>query len=176
MVIQEEQEKGREQLNEVLAHLGILIDLTTTNGQICNIVENDSSTIPIGAHIAVPFFVLVPLKQVAWHHGIYIGEKKVIDLSSNRHPNIQTQSLVNFFNVNDVSPHHYAIVHYDNDSAEMLELTFSRAKYLEMNPPNIEYHAWFYNCEGFATFCRSGVCRSVTIIAIFPEREPKMIK
>jgi len=173
-MIQEEKEKTREQLNEVLAHLGILIDLTPSKGQIYNIVEQDSNTIPIGAHIAVPFFV--PSKQVAWHHGIYIGKKMVIDLSSNRHPNIQTVSLVNFFKVNDVSPIYYAIIDYDNDSAEMLELTYSRAKYLEMNPPNIEYNAWFYNCEGFATFCRSGVCRSVTIIPIFPDREPKTIK
>ena len=52
------EEKEKEQLNEILAHLGVLLDLTPRKGIICNIVEQDSYTIPVGAHIAVPSFYL----------------------------------------------------------------------------------------------------------------------
>ena len=140
------EETTKNELNEKLNHLGSLLNLSPKNATILNLLENDFKTIPFGTHIAVPFFL--PSKQVAWHHGIYYSDKQVIDLM-NRYPNIQTRSLKDFFKVNDVSPTDYAIVNYENDSDEMLELTCLRAKYLELNPPNIAHNPLFYSNNNF---------------------------
>lgn len=156
--IDKAQETSRKQWNDKLNHLGVLFDLFPDHGKLFNLFEKNITTIPFGTHIAVPFF---KCNQVAWHHGIYFSEGKVIDMMEEQ-PNIQSRSLKDFFEVNDVSPHDYAIVEYSQDSPGMLALTLLRASFLEQNPPLMPYNVAYFNCEGFATFCRSGYFRSVT--------------
>lgn len=154
------EEVARNQLNEKLNHLGVLFDLFPDDGKLCNLLETNFANIPFGTHIAVPFF---KFNQVAWHHGIYVSEGKVIDMMEEQ-PNIQ-------------SPLDFAIVKYSHDSPEMLALTCLRALFLEQNPPTITYHAVYFNCESFATFCRSGYFRSVSFPSItFLDFKRKTIK
>ena len=168
----EEEEVARNQWNEKLNHLGVLLDLFPEDGKLSNLLENFAN-IPFGTHIAVPFY---KCNQVAWHHGIYFSEGIVIDMMEEQ-PNIQFRSLRDFFKINDVSHLDFAIVKYSHDSPEMLALTCLRAFFLQQNPPTILYNAAYFNCESFATFCRSGFFRSVTIpTIIFQDFKRKTIK
>jgi len=167
------EEVARNRLNEKLNHIGVLFDLFPDDGKLFNLLETNFANIPFGTHIAVPFF---KFNQVAWHHGIYVSEGKVIDMMEEQ-PNIQSRSLNDFFKINNVSPLDFVIVNYSHDSPEMLALTCLRALFLEQNPPTITYHAVYFNCESFATFCRSGYFRSVSFPSItFLDFKRKTIK
>lgn len=138
----------------------------TSNVTIEDICEINNIIYP-GAHIAVPFEI-VGTNALMWHHGIYIGNRKIIDLSNNHSGvgDIQEKSVISFVKDNLKLPgntnlrYSFALIHYPNDSDESQLRTVHVAKTLliqsAQNPHKKLYHLANSNSETFATLCRTG--------------------
>lgn len=109
----------------------------------------NSDEIKRGDHVAV----LRTSSSVAWHHGIYIGDKKMIDFSGpdKEQAKIQELSVYQFFQEG-----YYVIVviDYPQNESYTADKTVHNATRL-LNLP-IKYNIYNANCEYFATFCRCG--------------------
>ena len=160
--------------------------LTECNFQFpnCDIERTDKTTVkftnanhiknlPVGSHIQVPFlFMKDGARCVAQHHAIYIGkneeeEDMVIDILetySHNEPAIQKRKLETIFDMNVVD-HTYQINNYENDNDEMRLNTVQCAELLCSS--NLFYNIWSFNCEHFATFCRTGKPRYSSIVEIY---------
>lgn len=160
--------------------------LTECNFQFpnCDIERTDKTTVkftnanhiknlPVGSHIQVPFlFMKDGARCVAQHHAIYIGkneeeEDMVIDILKTYSPNkqaIQIRKLETVFDMNDVDKT-YQINNYENDNDEIRQSTVRCAELLCNS--NFHYHIWFFNCEHFATFCRTGIPRYSSTYKIY---------
>lgn len=148
---------------DFLADFDFTFDLTPSNARILNSLSAQDCLYP-GAHIAVPF---APLTDgIAWHHGIYIGNREVIEMrqQSSDMPDIQRVSLFQFLQ-NDLSAesnlrYSFALIDYGVDSLAYQEKTVQIAQYLLENQGGGElYDLLKLNCEAFATYCRTGKAR-----------------
>ena len=135
--------------------------------------NHNINNLPVGSHIEVPFlFMKNGTRCVAKHHAIYIGkndknEHMVIDILetySHNEPAIQKRKLETIFDMNVVD-HTYQINNYENDNDEMRLNTVQCAELLCSS--NLFYNIWSFNCEHFATFCRTGKPRYSSIVEIY---------
>lgn len=135
-----------------------LIDLSPTHAEFVNFFED----IEIGSQIACQTKIRV-LDSFVWHHGIFIGNKQVIHMSGATKENATIQCVsVNKFMENAQS--RCVVIHYDNDNEELRLLTCYFAHFfLEAHGSKERlYNIYSFNCEHFATFCRTGKWRYVT--------------
>ena len=74
---------------------------------------------------------------------------------------IQLRTIDTFFGMNDVDPFKYAIVNYKNDTRHKQEVTILIARLLLESSFNTKklYDLLRFNCEVFATYCRTGQFR-----------------
>jgi hypothetical protein len=141
----------------------IVIDLVPSRGRRLNLVDfNFRDKLKPGDQIAVGFFKF-ERTVIAYHHGIYIGKENVIDMNDNAgEPSIQQRSLESFVNIGDVDRSVIILVEYENDSDEKLIATISFANVLMNSSANEQknlYNIFMFNCEAFATYCRTGNLR-----------------
>jgi len=92
-----------------------------------------------------------------WHHGIYIGNKKVIHMYGGNKENakIRCDSVETFM---EHANGRCIVIEYDNDNHESRLLTCYFAKFFLESHGSVQglYNISSFNCEHFATFCRTG--------------------
>jgi hypothetical protein len=125
----------------------------------------DFRDVVIGTHVVIPFFSKNPITKdsIMYHHGIYIGNKMVID-NNDREPSLAEISEVDFFKINNVDPQVFYTVDYENYNEYERNNVIERAKDFVQHQDNLSnklYDEMTFNCEGFATYCITGINRSV---------------
>ena len=104
----------------------------------------------LGAHI----FVKKKLHGIGYqHHGIYVGNSRVIHLMDDD-KGVCEISLENFCAMG--TNKHYGITHSPRQGS--LEKVVKRANKL-LDNQNIDYIWWKKNCQHFANYCRNGEWR-----------------
>jgi len=114
------------------------------------------------------FMEIEPGSQVAykfngfWHHGIYVGNKQMIHMSgtTKEKATIRIDSVETFMeNANG----RCIVIEYENDNEEARQLTCEYAKFFLEAHGSTEglYNIVSFNCEHFATFCRTSKWRYV---------------
>ena len=124
-----------------------------------------------GDHIAVPFGSLSP--NSPWHHGIYVGDRKVIDFSgpSKEDGAIATRSMKEFMG----RASFVVVVDYDVDTEESRRISIQRATLCMKSGTKVVYNALLFNCEHFATFCKTSRY-DVTFDIDIPVKQPGLRK
>jgi len=136
--------------SELMGMAGLLVDLTPSNGEQRRAVS--FCRIPVGSHVAV-------FSNTIYHHGIFIGEGKVIHFTGTDKTNsVITESTDEEFIGENTT---FFLINYENDNPDRLALTVKVAKFIEqrLHNQNGMYHAFSCNCESFAVFCRTGSLR-----------------
>ena len=130
--------------------MGLLVDLAPSHGEQKRAVS--FGRIPVGSHVAVS-------SNTIYHHGIFIGEGKVIHFTGTDKTNsVITESTDEEFMGESTT---FFLINYDNDNPDRLALTVRVAKFIEqrLHNQNGMYNAFSCNCESFAVFCRTGLLR-----------------
>lgn len=148
-----------ERLNDLLQLLPV--NLHPSNAELhheCNVIAQ----LQAGDHIAVPIGTPSPERsstRVPWHHGIYLGESKVMHMTGNSKEDacIQQEGIEHFLNSGGYK--YVAIIQYPAAAAAAAsrDATVRLARELQ-SAPQRAYDLLDYNCESFATFCRTGRC------------------
>ena len=147
--------------SELMGMAGLLVDLTPSNGEQRRAVS--FGRIPVGSHVAVG-------SNTIYHHGIFIGEGKVIHFTGTDKTNsVITESTDEEFMGESTT---FFLINYDNDNPDRLALTVRVAKFVEQRlhnqvgetptPPHgrvVGGPTPSCNCESFAVFCRTGSLR-----------------
>ena len=131
-------------------------DLSPTDKRLVDVADFYEE-VPAGSHVAIPSHStgLGP-----WHHGIYIGNKRVIHMigSSKDDAHVQHTCFNDFKRGSSV----IAVVLYADETPLTLERTVSAAHYLKnMLPVQNLYQILGFNCEHFAVLCKVGPDRCV---------------
>lgn len=141
--------EGIDQI-ELMEMAGLLVDLIPLNGEQRRVVS--FGRIPVGSHVAVE-------RNTIYHHGIFIGEGKVIHFTGTDKTNSAITEITDeeFMGENTT----FLLINYENDNPDRLSLTVRIAKFLEQRLHNQDemYNAFSCNCESFALLCRTGSLR-----------------
>ena len=133
--------------SELMGMAGLLVDLTPSNGEQRRAVS--FGRIPVGSHVAVG-------SNTIYHHGIFIGEGKVIHFTGTDKTNsVITESTDEEFMGESTT---FFLINYENDNPDRLALTVRVAKFIEQRLHN-QVGETPSNCESFAVFCRTGSLR-----------------
>ena len=143
--------EGTDQ-SELMGMVGLLVDLTPSKGEQRRVVN--FGRIPVGSHVAVG-------SKTHYHHGIFIGEGKVIHFTGTDKTNsVITESTDEEFMGESTT---FFLINYENDNPDRLALTVRVAKFIEqqqcLHNQNGMYNAFSCKCESFAVFCRTGSIR-----------------
>ena len=126
-------------------------DLTPTRAEevgVCNLVVEAAP----GDHVAVR-----RSPDVAWHHGIFVcGGRDAAVIDNTPDGGIRQRSLA-FFTDKAMQA---VIVRYDGDSATLLSFSHLSSRVVACVQPAAIYDVIGFNCESFATWCRTGRCAS----------------
>lgn len=106
--------------------------------------------------------------EVIWHSGIYVGGDSVIHM----HPcgDISKVSMKTFM---ERDATHYTdamgVVKYkdDDDIARAFTVVIAQFCTVDIDMQKIVYDKISRNCDGFATFCRSGRCEDIAVVNLF---------
>lgn len=111
--------------------------------------------VPSGSHIAVPSH----RNQLGpWHHGLYIGDKRVIHMTgeTKEDARVQQDTVNEFITGTSV----IALVLYAEDADADRQASVQAALYLkDVLPTEGLYSITHFNCEHFAVLCRTGLKR-----------------
>ena len=132
--------------SELMGMIGLLVDLTPSIGEQRRVVS--FSRIPVGSHVAV-----------GNHHGIFVGEGKVIHFTGTDKTNsVIIESTDEEFMGESTT---FFLINYENDNPDRLALTVRVAKFLEqhLHAQDGMHNAFSFNYESFAVFCRTGSLR-----------------
>ncbi len=136
------------------------VDLSPQNRQIVQ-VPDFYDEVPPGSHVAVPSYrtLLGP-----WHHGLYIGDKKIIHMTGEGKEDAHVQQTsVNEFTI---GTNVVALVLYADDGAASRAASVEAAQYLMNILPTANlYDIEHFNCEHFAVLCRTGLQRYAAAIS-----------
>ena len=136
--------------SELMKMVGLLVDLTPSKGEQRHV--SSFSRIPVGSHIAVG-------SNTIYHHGIFIGECKVIHfIDTDKTNSVITESTDEEFMGDSTT---FFLINYENDNPDRLALTVRVAKFIEqrLHNQNIMYNTFSCKYESFAVFCRTGSLR-----------------
>jgi len=131
-----------------------LTELAPTHGQELPIVR--FGRIPPGSHIAVQ-------RGPIYHHGIYVGDDRFVHFVGGKSGTavLKNDADTDFLLENRT----FFLIHYSDDNDVKRAATTHVANYLLSCLGDIPglYDAFSNNCESFATFCRTGQPRYVTL-------------
>ena len=132
--------------NELIGMAGLLVDLTPSNGEQRRVVS--FGRIPVGSHVAV-----------GNHHGIFIGEGKIIHFTGTDKTNSVISEITDEEFMGESIT--FFLINYVNDNSDRLAITVRVAKLLEQRIRNQDgiYNAFSCKCEAFPVFCRTGSLR-----------------
>jgi hypothetical protein len=121
-----------------------------------------------GSHVAIKTKSLIPTQDHVWHHGIYVGNHQIIHMFGDTKEDacICLVSTEDFFKAS-IWEGWFAHVLYQSSSPKQVSIEFNlelscRLAFLLKDTLGIEkghYHIAYFNCEHFATFCRTGKWR-----------------
>jgi len=137
------------------------VDLFPSNAVLISVLDW-KEVLYDGAHVAVAFRTDNPLAEIAWHHGIYVGNRTVIDNNDrDNSSSIRLTSFEEFIEVGDIMSS-FALISYEDDNDEKRNISLNCANTLLNSESNVNsklYDLVSFNCQHFATFCRTGQLR-----------------
>ena len=136
--------------NELMGMTELLVDLIPSKGEQRHV--SSFARIPVGSHIAVD-------SNTIYHHGIFIGEGKVIHFTGTDKTNsVITESTEEEFMGDSIT---FFLINYENDNPDRLALTVRVAKFIKqrLHNQNRMYNTFSCKYESFAVFCRTGSLR-----------------